>query len=255
MSTALKQHGKRVAIVTGAAGGIGSAIVDRLLADGFAVAAVDINGDGLSELAERIGASDCFAAFEFDASESALQGVADIRDTLGEPYALVNAGALLHSGSAVTTTDEDWARILAADLTAPFKLCRAVLPGMIQRGAGVIVNIGSIGTEIGFRERVAYCAAKAGLVGMTRAMAVDHSKSGIRINAVNPGTTETPMVTSMFENAPDPVASRKLSESHQPSGRIGLPREIAAAVAFLVGDDSSYVYGATLTVDGGRSIW
>ncbi len=255
MSTTLKQHGKRVAIVTGAAGGIGSAIVERLLADGFAVAAVDVNGDGLRTLAERIDASDCFATFQFDASEDATQGVDDITDTLGAPYALVNAGALLHSGSAVTTTDEDWARILAADLTAPFKLCRAVLPGMIEKGAGAIVNIGSIGTEIGFRERVAYCAAKAGLVGMTRAMAVDHSKSGIRINAVNPGTTETPMVTSMFENSPDPVAARKLSESHQPSGRIGLPREIAAAVAFLVGDDSSYIFGATLTVDGGRSIW
>jgi NAD(P)-dependent dehydrogenase (short-subunit alcohol dehydrogenase family) len=248
-------HGRRVAIVTGAGGGIGSAIAERLLQGGFAVAAIDLDGDRLARLEDRLREAGPLRPFAFDILNAADEAVAAVTASLGAPYALVNNAALIHSGNALTTSDADWARIIDNDLTAPFRMCRAVLPHMLARGAGVIVNVGTIGTGIGFRDRVAYCAAKSGLVGLTRAMAVDHSAAGIRINAVNPGTTETPLLQGIFAAADDPAATRRQSEAHQPAGRIGQPHEIAAAVAFLVSDEASYMFGSTITVDGGRSIW
>ncbi|MGW0802579.1 SDR family NAD(P)-dependent oxidoreductase [Nonomuraea sp. NPDC002799] len=246
--------GRRVVIVTGAAGGIGSAITARLLADGFAVAAVDVDAQGLERLGRRHGDAAPLATFPFDLTTEAERCVGHIASTLGGLYGLVNNAGVLHMGDALATSDDEWAHVLTSNLTAPFRMSRAILPHLLARGAGVIVNLASIGGVIGLRERAAYCAAKAGVLGLTRAMAADHGASGVRINAVNPGTTETPMVKMIIDSSADPAATRETWSSRQPVGRMGQPQEIAAAVAFLVGDQSSYMSGSTVTVDGGFSV-
>ncbi|MER5423985.1 SDR family NAD(P)-dependent oxidoreductase [Streptosporangium roseum] len=245
--------GRRVVIVTGAAGGIGTAITARLLADGFTVAAVDVNAEGLERLERRHGDAS-LTTFSFDLTTEAERCVGYIASMLGDLYGLVNNAAVIHIGDALATSDDDWSHVLASNLTAPFQLSRAILPHLLARGAGVIVNLASIGGVIGLRERAAYCAAKAGVLGLTRAMAADHGGSGVRINAVNPGTTETPMVKTVIDSSGDPAATREIWSSRQPVGRMGRPEEIAAAVAFLVGDHSGYMSGSTITVDGGFSV-
>jgi len=243
-----------VAIVTGAAGGIGSATVSRLLADGFTVAAVDVDADGLDRLTTRLSNPESLSIFTIDAATQADTGVEAIVSALGPPYALVNNAGVIHMGDVLSTPDADWVRVIDNNLTGPFRMCRAVLPYLLQGRRGVIVNLASIGGVIGLKERAAYCAAKAGLLGLTRAMAADYSPSGIRVNAINPGTTATPLVESVIENSEAPVATRALWASRQPIGRMGRPEEIAAAVAFLLSDDAAYMCGSTLTVDGGFSI-
>ena len=243
-----------VAIVTGAAGGIGSATVSRLLADGFTVAAVDVDAEGLDRLKARLSTPESLATFTFDTALRATAGVEEIVSALGPPYALVNNAGVIHMGDVLATPDADWARVIDNNLTGPFRMCRAVLPHLLQGRRGVIVNLASIGGVIGLKERAAYCAAKAGLLGLTRAMAADYSSSGIRVNAINPGTTATPMVESVIETSEDPTATRDRWASRQPIGRMGRPQEIAAAVAFLLSDDAAYMCGSTLTIDGGFSI-
>jgi 2-keto-3-deoxy-L-fuconate dehydrogenase len=244
----------RVAVVTGAAGGIGRAIVARLGDEGFRVAAVDVDANGLEAMKANLHRGESVATFSFDAATDAVEGINRVASALGPPYALINNAGVIHKGDVLRTSDDDWARVIDNNLTAPFRMCRAVLPHMVEARRGVIVNLASIGGVIGLRERAAYCSAKAGLLGLTRAMAADYSGLGIRINAINPGTTATPMVESVIESSEDPVAMRELWASRQPIGRMGRPEEIAAAVAFLLSDDAAYMCGSTLTCDGGFSI-
>jgi len=243
----------RIAIVTGAAGGIGSAIVERLTGDGFQVAAVDVDAAGLASLVERM-ASTAVRAFVFDTAGNAARGVGDIVAELGSVHALVNNAGVLHSGDALATSDSDWAHVMHGSLTGTFTMSRAVLPYLLSQSGGSIVNIASIAAVVGLRDRVAYSAAKAGVPGMTRAMAADHAAAGVRINAVNTGTTETPMVAAVIAGSADPEATRATWSSRQPVGRMGRPAEIAAAVSFLVSDEASYMSGSVITVDGGLSV-
>ncbi|MGW6331047.1 SDR family NAD(P)-dependent oxidoreductase [Nocardia rhamnosiphila] len=246
------QGGGRVAIVTGAAGGIGSAIVERLIGAGYRVAAVDIDTAGLAALVERI-ASTALSTFVFDTAGDATRGVEDIVAELGSVHALVNNAGVLHPGDALATSDSDWAYVMHGSLTGTFQMSRAVLPCLLAQGAGAIVNIGSVAAVVGLKNRVAYCAAKAGVLGLTRAMAADHAAAGIRINAVNPGTTETAMVAAVIAGSADPEATRAIWSTRQPVGRMGRPAEIAAAVSFLVSDEAGYMSGSVITVDGGLS--
>lgn len=244
----------RVAIVTGAAGGIGSATVRQLLADGLTVAAVDVDERGLGELRERLGTPARLATFAFDATAEAEAGVRGVIAQVGAPYALVNNAGVMHEGDALSTSDADWEHVLGHDLTGPFRMCREVLPAMLAAGRGTIVNVASIAGVIGFRNRLAYSSAKAGLLGLTRALSADHAPAGIRINAVNPGTTESPMTRAIIERAEDPERQRRFMAERQPIGQMGRPEDVAAAIAFLVGDGSVNVTGSEITVDGGFSV-
>ena len=132
-----------------------------------------------------------------------------------------------------------------------FRLCRAVIPGMVARGHGVIINTASAGGLVGLRYRVAYCASKAGVIGLTRALAADHAGQGIRVNAIAPGTVDTEWVGRMLADDPDPVATRKLMENRQLDGRLGTPEEVAGGIAFMAGDDGRFFNGSVMVMDAG----
>ncbi|MGI9008148.1 MAG: SDR family NAD(P)-dependent oxidoreductase [Streptosporangiaceae bacterium] len=243
----------RVAVVTGAAGGIGAAICRRLAADGFAVACLDAREAALAGLAgERPGAGAGrgrvrgYAADVRDAA-SVRQVAQRIRADLGDPWLLVNAAGVFSIQRLPDLDEAEWDRIVDTNLKGPFLTCREFLPAMIEARDGCIVNIASTAGVRGGRKRAAYCASKGGVVLLTRSLAVDHGPDGVRVNCVCPGLIDTEMADWIRH---DPEAMARFDAS-LPAGRIGLPAEIAAAVAFLASDGASYLQGAVLMADGG----
>lgn len=228
----------RVAI-TGAASGIGFATATRLARDGWDVVAVDIAP----------------APFD-DAHVLDLRDVAAIGPTferIGPVDALVNDAGIGVAGTVLDTSAEQWDAMLAVNLTAMFHTTKAVLPSMIERGAGSIVNLASVAGIVGVRNRAGYCATKGGVISFTRAIAADHAHQGIRANAICPGTVATEWIGKILADAPDPDATRAAMEARQLDGRMGTPEEVAAGIAFLLSDDGRFVNGSAWVMDGGMT--
>ena len=245
-----------VAVVTGAASGIGRATALRLARDGFDVAMVDLDAVGLAATDDQIKDFGGLArAFVVDLCDPLAVGsiVREIAVTSGAPEVLVNVAGIGVAATVLETSDEDWNRVLAVNLTGPFLTTRAILPLMLDRGSGVIVNIASVAGQVGVPRRAAYCASKAGLVGLTKAIAVDHAREGIRSVAICPGTVATEWIGKILANAPDPAAARDAMAARQLDGRIGTPEEIAAMVAFVAGPSCRFINGAALVIDGGMT--
>jgi NAD(P)-dependent dehydrogenase (short-subunit alcohol dehydrogenase family) len=253
MSTPLENT---VAVVTGAASGIGRATALRLAREGFDVAMMDLDTTGLAATHDQIKASGGQArAFVVDLCDPLGVGsiTREIAVTIGSPGVLVNVAGIGVAATVLETSDDDWNRVLAVNLTGPFLTTRAILPLMLDRGNGVIVNIASVAGQVGVPRRAAYCASKAGLVGLTKAIAVDHAHEGIRSVAICPGTVETEWIGKILANAPDPAAARAAMAARQLDGRMGTPEEIAAMVAFVAGPTGRFINGAALVVDGGMT--
>jgi NAD(P)-dependent dehydrogenase (short-subunit alcohol dehydrogenase family) len=231
---------RRIAVVTGAAGGIGAAICRRLSSDGFAVACVDLKEPDVQAPMRA------YAADVRDAA-SVAAAAARIRADLGEPWLLVNAAGVFSIQLVPDLDDAEWDRIIDTNLKGPFLTCREFLPAMIAAKSGCIVNIASTAGVRGGRRRAAYCASKGGLVLLTRSLAIDHGPDGVRVNCVCPGLIDTEMA-DWIRHDPDAMAS---FEAGVPAGRIGSPDEIAAAVAFLASADASYLQGSVVMADGG----
>jgi NAD(P)-dependent dehydrogenase (short-subunit alcohol dehydrogenase family) len=243
-----------VAVVTGAASGIGRATAVRLAGAGYDVAVMDIDAAGIdrtrSEIEEAGGAA---RAFPVDLRDPEAVGsvTREVAVTRGAPALLVNVAGIGLAATVLETSDEDWERVLSVNLTGPFLTTRAMLPLMLDNGGGVVVNVASVGGQVGLARRAAYCASKAGLVGLTRAVAVDHAKDGIRCVAICPGTVGTEWIDKILANAPDPAAAREAMAARQLDGRLGTPEEIAATIAFVAGPEGRFINGAALVVDGG----
>jgi NAD(P)-dependent dehydrogenase (short-subunit alcohol dehydrogenase family) len=243
-----------VAVVTGAASGIGRATAVRMARDGYEVAMMDLDAAGLTETRAQIQTIGGTAhRFTVDLSDPLAVGsvTREIAVTIGAPEVLVNVAGIGVAATVLETSDEDWSRVLAVNLTGPFLTTRATLPLMLDRGTGVIVNIASVGGLVGLARRAAYCASKAGLIGLTKAIAVDHARDGIRCVAICPGTVETEWIGKILANAPDPAAARDAMAARQLDGRMGTPDEIAAMISFVAGPDGRFVNGAALVIDGG----
>jgi NAD(P)-dependent dehydrogenase (short-subunit alcohol dehydrogenase family) len=243
-----------VAVVTGAASGIGRATALRLARDGYEIAMMDLDAAGLAETRTQIEQAGGRAhVFPVDVCDPLSVGsvTRKVAVTIGPPQVLVNVAGIGIAATVLETSDEDWNRVLAVNLTGPFLTIRATLPLMLDRGSGVVVNIASVAGQVGLARRAAYCASKAGLVGLTRAVAVDHASEGIRCVAICPGTVETEWIAKIIADAPDPAAVRRSMAARQLDGRMGSPDEVAAMVAFVAGPDGRFINGAALVLDGG----
>ena len=243
-----------VAVVTGAASGIGRATALRLARDGYEIAMMDLDAAGLAATRAQIEqAGGRSHVFPVDVCDPLSVGsvTRKVAVTIGPPQVLVNVAGIGIAATVLETSDEDWDRVLAVNLTGPFLTIRATLPLMLDRGSGVVVNIASVAGQVGLARRAAYCASKAGLVGLTRAVAVDHASEGIRCVAICPGTVETEWIAKIIADAPDPAAVRRSMAQRQLDGRMGSPDEVAAMVAFVAGPDGRFINGAALVLDGG----
>jgi len=235
-----------VAVVTGAAGGIGSAVCRQLGADGFAVACLDVLEDEAKGVAAELPLAVGIGVDVRDAT-SVHAAASQVRAELGKPGLLVNVAGVFSIQQITQLAESEWDRIVDTNLKGPFLTCREFLPDMIEAHDGCIVNVASTAGVRGGRLRAAYCASKGGLVQLTRSLAVDHGPDGIRVNCVCPGLIDTTMADWIRH---DEEALTRWAGTI-PAGRIGTAAEVAEVISFLASAGGSYLHGAVLMVDGG----
>jgi len=239
----------RVALVTGAATGIGRATLDHLAKAGATVVAGLADGEQQATLSG-------FERLVLDVRDEAAweRAVGHIEATQGGLDILVNNAGIHRSGTAETTDRALWDEVMAVNLWGTFLGCRTAIPAMRRRGGGAIVNVASIAALNGVAGATAYGASKGGVRALTAALAAEHAGDGIRVNCVCPGTIATPLVEAIIGRADDPEAQRQAMAARHPMRRIAQAEEVASVIAFLAGDGASFMTGAAVPVDGGRSL-
>ena len=233
-----------VALVTGGASGIGAAVAARLQADGARVAVLDLNADAAAE-----GQLGVVCDVADDASVRAA--VARAVEELGGLDVVVNNAGIGAAGTVADNSDEEWHRVLDVNVLGMVRVTRAALPHLRASAAPAVVNTSSIAATAGLPQRALYSASKGAVLALTRAMAADHVREGIRVNCVNPGTADTPWVQRLLAAADDPAAERTALENRQPHGRLVSAEEVADAVAYLASPRSRSTTGTSVAVDGG----
>ncbi|HAB19699.1 MAG TPA: SDR family NAD(P)-dependent oxidoreductase [Verrucomicrobiota bacterium] len=246
----------KLALVTGAGSGIGAAIAETFGAAGAVVIVADVNEVGGRRTVATIEGARGEAEFVLldVTSEAACNELADqVHEARGPLDVLVNNAGIGHVGTLLTTTGVDFDRVWSVNVRGLFNVTRAFLPAMVERGRGSVINLASSAGVEGLKDRFAYSTSKHAVVGMTRCLALDHAKSGVRVNCLCPGRVETPFVKSRLAEYPDPEVAYREMCSTQANGRMGRPDEIAAFALYLAADESSFVTGAALSIDGGMT--
>lgn len=248
----------KVAFITGGGTGIGRAIALAFASEGARVAVAGRRTPPLEGVMLEIASTGGEAlAVGCDVSnrpsvESALARTAEHFSCLN--VIVNNAGAVVVADVA-GTSDQDWNNLIAVNLTGTFYVSRAALPLLLKAGGGSIVNIGSVLGVVARKQRAAYCAAKAGVTGLTKAMALDHAHQNIRVNCICPSIIETELGLASIAKAPDPEAERKLRVAGIPLGRMGKPEDVAQMAVYLASDESTWVTGAAMILDGGLTAY
>lgn len=241
----------KTALITGGASGMGAATARILAQSGANVLIVDRNADLAAQVAAELNVP---APLIGDVGDSQFcnQAVQTAVERHGRLDVLVNAAGIIVRADALATSDDDWARQLAVNLNGVFYMSRAAVRQMQQQGRGAIINFGSIWGTVGGKGHVAYCASKGAVHQLTKAMALDHAREGIRINAVCPGEVDTPMLRLAGRTVPlSDAEAQQMADAVVPMGRLAQPEEIARVVCFLASDDASYITGALIPVDAG----
>jgi NAD(P)-dependent dehydrogenase (short-subunit alcohol dehydrogenase family) len=232
------------AVVTGGASGIGDEVVRALLDAGAAVAVLDRVVDGADPRAVRVTA-------DVGDDASVRHAIDEVAAALGGIDILINNAGIGAQGTVEQNSDEEWHRVFDVNVVGMARVTRAALPWLRRSSAAAIVNVASIAATAGLPARVLYSATKGAVSAMTRALAADHLREGIRVNAVNPGTADTPWVERLLASAADPAAERAALDARQPHGRLVAPAEIAGAVLYLASPRSGSTTGTSIAVDGG----
>ena len=248
-----KGSSQPLAVITGGANGIGLATAHQLAKDGYDLFLIDKDLSNLEIAKKQLGVHNRkVEILNIDLSESE-----NVLSELGKKFsqfevdALVNNAGIGFARTVEQTTIEEWDLTFAVNIKATFLMCKLIVPQMVARKKGVIVNVASAGALIGLKNRVAYCASKAAVVGLTRCIAADHALDGIRINAIAPGTVDSTWIGRILSDAPDPVATRKMMEARQLDGKMGTPEEVAYGIAFLLSPEARFVNGTVFSMDAG----
>ena len=232
--------GKR-ALVTGAGSGIGEAVARGLHAEGADVLLADVRAESATAIASELG-------------ERATPVTLDVRDeqavrrVTADLDVLANVAGVGSTTTAPETALDTWEDVFAVNARGTFLCCKHAIPAMVARGGGSIVNMGSVAGLVGLRNRAAYCASKGAVIALTRALAIDHVANGVRVNAVCPGTVDSPWVRRLVDEIGESLDALR---ARHPMGRLGEPDEIAAAVLYLASDDAAFVTGTAFAIDGG----
>jgi 2-keto-3-deoxy-L-fuconate dehydrogenase len=232
--------GKR-ALVTGAGSGIGEAVARGLYSEGADVLLADVRAEPVDAIASELG-------------ERATPVTVDVRDEQAVRHVaadldvLANVAGIGSTTTAPETALDTWEDVFAVNARGTFLCCKHAIPSMVARGGGSIVNMGSVAGLVGLRNRAAYCASKGAVIALTRALAIDHVADGVRVNAVCPGTVDSPWVRQLVDDLGESLDALR---ARQPMGRLGTPGEIATAVLYLASDDAAFVTGTAFVIDGG----
>jgi NAD(P)-dependent dehydrogenase (short-subunit alcohol dehydrogenase family) len=243
----------RRAIVTGAGSGIGRAIAHRLSAEGARVIAADIDLESAGRVAGELSTPGLTHAVDVTSEASVAAMIERARAEWDGLDVLVNNAGVGIAAQTPDTSVEDWRLVLDVCLTGTFFGMKHAIPLMRTGGGGSIINMSSVAALVGITDRAAYCAAKGGILALTRAAAIDHVGEGIRVNCIAPGTVDTPWIGRITAGYEDPAAARAAMEARQPHGRLVSAGEIAAMAAYLASDEAASVIGAAMVVDGGMT--
>jgi 2-keto-3-deoxy-L-fuconate dehydrogenase len=238
------------ALVTGAGSGIGAAIAEAFAKQGAFVWVVDRDEKGAQKIVEKIrsqGGEGDFYLLDVTSEEEAQKAF----DKIGVVDILVNNAGVGHVGSLSKTTVLDLDKLYSVNVRGVFNICKAFIPKMMERGCGSVINMASVGGIVAVRDRLAYTTTKFAVVGMTKALALDHSHTGVRFNCICPGRVETEFVQNMISQYPDPQKAYQEMASTQLNGRMAKPEEVAAAAVYLAAEESSMVSGSCLMLESG----
>ena len=248
-----KGSSQPLAVITGGANGIGLATAHQLAKDGYDLFLIDKDLSNLEVARNSLGIHNRkVEILNIDLSDGEK-----VLSELGKKFsefevdALVNNAGIGFARTVEQTTLEEWDLTFDVNIKATFLMCKLIVPQMVARKKGEIVNVASAGALVGLKNRVAYCASKAAVVGLTRCIAADHALDGIRINAIAPGRVDSTWIGRILSDAPDPVATRKLMEARQLDGKMGTPEEVAHGIAFLLSPEARFVNGTVFSMDAG----
>src|SRR5687768_10067865 len=238
----------KTAFITAAAQGMGRAAAIAFAREGAQVWATDINGQALSSLEEK-----GIRTRVLDATDE--QAIQQIGKEVGDIDVLFNCAGIVHHGTILDCTPKDWAKAFDVNVKSMYLVSRAFLPGMLKKGRGSIINMASVASSIrGLPNRFVYGATKAAVIGLTKAIAADYVKQGVRCNAVCPGTVDTPSLQGRINAQPNPEQARKDFVARQPMGRLGTVEDVTGLLVFLASDESLFATGNAYSIDGGMTI-
>ena len=242
-----------LAVITGGANGIGLATAHQLAKDGYDLFLIDKDLSNLEIAKDLLSVHNRkVEILNIDLSDGE-----NVLRELGKKFsefevdALVNNAGIGFARTVEQTTLQEWDLTFDVNIKATFLMCKLIVPQMVSRKKGEIVNVASAGALVGLKNRAAYCASKAAVVGLTRCIAADHALDGIRVNAIAPGTVDSTWIGRILSDAPDPAATRKLMEARQLDGKMGTPEEVAHGIAFLLSPEARFVNGTVFSMDAG----